>query len=266
MATLDRLIHDPANGDRSLQNPLDPLLSQLRPCLQARLIVRDACGSTPIAILTPVQGQIQLAINEGLSFGRHRREKDSDLTILDPASGSAILQANTSRFFASLGKAAFVDDQDSRLQAQLLKHIGTQIITYAIGVPDGAGKQALHAIGTSFSCVFSSLPAVFARRFTQDALQVGQRPATRFWASKAGGKTSMQMKKGLDPATDIGRGRPGSGEGGMLILLHDLLLSREVSERSIHLYRVSHLKGKVHEAFFICKGDYGSVSKCDCSG
>src|SRR5436309_1016982 len=75
----------------------------------------------------------------------------------------------------------------------------------------------------------------------------------------------MQIKKGLNPATDLGRGRPGSGEGGMLILLHDLLLSREVSERSIHLYRVSHLKGKVHEAFFICKGDYGSVSKCDCS-
>lgn len=109
IAPVDRISHDPANGDLSLENPLDQLLSQVRLGLEAHG-VRDACGSTPIAILTPVQGQIQFAITQGMSFGRHIPEKDSDLTILDPASGSALLQANTSRFFASLGKAAFVDD------------------------------------------------------------------------------------------------------------------------------------------------------------
>lgn len=35
----------------------------------------------------------------------------------------------------------------------------------------------------------------------------------------------MQMRKRLDPVTDIGRGRPGSGACGMLILLQILLLS-----------------------------------------
>ena len=74
IATVDRISHDPANGDLSLENPLDHLLSQFWLCLEARLIVRDACGSTPIAIRTPVQGQIQFAINQGMSFGRHIRE------------------------------------------------------------------------------------------------------------------------------------------------------------------------------------------------
>jgi hypothetical protein len=44
------------------------------------------------------------------------------------------------------------------------------------------------------------------------------------WSGKALGEALMQTKKGLDPATDIGRGRLGSGEGGMLVLLHLLLL------------------------------------------
>ena len=34
----------------------------------------------------------------------------------------------------------------------------------------------------------------------------------------------METKKGLDPVTDIGRGRLGSDEGDMLVLLHFLLL------------------------------------------
>ena len=47
----------------------------------------ETCGSTLIPILTPVQGQIEFAINEAMSFGGHIREKDTDLTILDPTSG-----------------------------------------------------------------------------------------------------------------------------------------------------------------------------------
>jgi len=41
----------------------------------------------------------------------------------------------------------------------------------------------------------------------------------------------------------------------MLILFHELLLSHEVSERYIHLYRVSHLKAKFLKLFlYLVKG------------
>jgi hypothetical protein len=77
----------------------------------------------------------------------------------------------------------------------------------------------------------------------------------------------MQTTKLLCPSTDFDSGRPGSGECGMLILLHDLLLSYEVSERYIHLYRVSHLKAKFMKLFScLLKGIMVQLIKCDCSG
>jgi hypothetical protein len=223
IAAVDRISHDPANGDLSLPHASEHLGSQFWLCLEAHRVC-DACSSTPIPILSPVQGQIQFAINEGMAFSRHIGEKNPHLTILHLSSGPAILQPNPCRIVASFGKTAFVNDQDSGLLAQLLKGIGTQIITHPIGVPDGAGQQALHAIRTNFSCVFSSLPAIFACCVAEDSLQIGQRPATRLRTGKAWSNTSMQVKKGLDPTADIGGGRSASATGGVLILLHDLLL------------------------------------------
>ena len=166
--------------------------------------------------------------------------KTPRLPILDPASGSAVLQANTSRFLAPFGKTGFIDGHNGRYLAQLLKHVGAQVIAHAIGVPDSVREQALHPIGTSFSRMFSQLPPVFAFRFTQDPLQIGQRSVTRLRTGKAWSNTGMQSKKGLGSAADIGGGRPGSGEGGMLILLHDLFLSHEISEGYLCTHRVSH--------------------------
>src|SRR2546421_7454717 len=159
-----------------------------------------------------------------MSFGGHIREKDPDLTILDAASGATILQANTSRLLALLGKTGFINGQDSGLLAQLLKRVGAQVIAYAIGVPDSLREQALHPIGASFSRVFSQLPAVFAGRFTQDALQIRQCPPTWLRSGKTGGNAGMQMEKLLDPTANIGGGRPGFGACGTLVLLHVLLL------------------------------------------
>jgi hypothetical protein len=172
-----------------------------------------------------------------MPFGCHIREKNAHLTVFHLASGSTILQANASRLLPPFGKAGFIDGQDGGLLAQLLKRVGTQVIAHPIGVPDSAGEQALHPIGTCFSRVFSQLPAIFSGRFTQNPLQVSQRPATRLGTGKAGGNTRMQMRKRLDPVTDIGRGRPGSGACGMLILLQLLLLSA-----SALWFSVSHLQ------------------------
>src|SRR5258707_10420731 len=145
IAAIDRISYHPGNGNSSLPEAFDHVHSQFGLCLEAHRI-RDTSGSTPIPIFTPIEREIQFTINQSMSFGRYIREKDSNLTVLHSSSRSTVLQANPSRFFASLGKAAFVDDQDGRLQAQLLKHIGTQIITYAIGVPDGAGSQPLQPL------------------------------------------------------------------------------------------------------------------------
>ncbi len=53
--------------------------------------------------------------------------------------------------------------------------VRAQIVAHPIGIPDGAGEQALHPIGTRFSGVFGQLPAVFARGGTEDAVQSAER-------------------------------------------------------------------------------------------
>jgi hypothetical protein len=82
----------------------------------------------------------------------------------------------------------------------------------------------LHAIGTGFSGMFSQLPAVFSGNVTQDPLQKGQGSAMRLGTGKAWGKTGMEMEKLLSPTANVASACPGSGEGGMLVLLHFLLL------------------------------------------
>jgi len=77
-----------------------------------------------------------------------------------------------------LGKPLSSRSLDGGLRAQLLKRVGAQVIAHAVRIPDRLGEQALHAIGARFSGVFGQLPPVFARRITQDALQVSQHPAT----------------------------------------------------------------------------------------
>ena len=83
----------------------------------------------------------------------------------------------------------------------------------------------------------------------EPALKVRQGTTTRFWPGKAGGNPGMQLGERLRPLHNLGRGRLGSGEGDMLELLHDFLLSVETSAVGIHTNRVSHLKVKIVKRF-----------------
>ncbi len=87
-------------------------------------------------VLTPLEGQIEFAVNQGMAASRDIGEKDPDLTILDLASGPAILHGDTCRLVAPLGKTGFIDDQDGGLRAELLKRVGAQVIAHAVRIPD----------------------------------------------------------------------------------------------------------------------------------
>jgi hypothetical protein len=159
-----------------------------------------------------------------MPFGGDIGEKDAHLTILHLSGGSAILHPDACRLLPLFWKTRFVDDYNGGRVAKMLKGVSAQIIAHAIGIPDGAGEQPLHPIRASLSGVFSQLPAVFARRVTQDALEVGQRPATWLRSGKTGSNAGMQMGKLLGPTANIGGGRSDFGVCGKLVLLHLLLL------------------------------------------
>jgi hypothetical protein len=103
--------------------------------------------------------------------------------------------------------------------------IRTQIVAHAISIPDGAGEQALHPIGTRFSGVFGQLPTVFARGGTEDPVQKRQRTTTRFEPGKARSDPGMQAIQFLGPSHHISDGRLGFLCYGRGVMLHVLLLS-----------------------------------------
>ena len=158
---------------------------------------------TPLTVLCPVQGQVEFAVNERMPFGGDIREKDAHLTILNLAGSAAILHPDACRVLALFGKTRFVDDYNGGLGAKMLKSVSAQIIAHAIGVPDGAGEQALHPIRASFSGVFGQLPAVFARGVTEDAVQKRERTSTRFGPGKARSNPCMQAIQFLGPSHNI---------------------------------------------------------------
>ena len=201
-----------------------------------------------LVIRYPGGEQIEFAVNEGMSTGRHVGEKDADLTILHLSGRSAILHANASRFVAAFGETALINDQEGGLLAELFQDVLAQIITHQIGIPDRLGEQALHAIRRSLSGLFSQLPAILAFNGTEDTLQIGQCPPTRFRSRKTRRNAGMETDERLCPTADFAGGRPRSKWGGMLMMLHDLLLLVVLLEVLLFFSSMSHRQEDVHEA------------------
>jgi hypothetical protein len=243
--------YHPGNGNSSLQDPFDHLDCQFGLGLEAHRCWNTS-HSTAIAILTPVPGQREFAINEGVPFRRHIPEKDPDLTILDLSCRSTILQGNACRVLAPFGKAGFIDDQESALPAQLLQSVGAKGSSRTPSLSQTAleRRRCIPSGPASLACS-AGLPTVFALRFTHYSLQIGQRPPTWLRASKARSNTSTQTQKALGPTADISGSRSACDTWVLLLLLHELLLSmRSLKERDIHLYRVSHRSAKFMSFFY----------------
>jgi hypothetical protein len=191
VASIDGICHHSSNRYLGIPNARQHASGQFRLGLEVNRLW-DTGSLAPIAVLYPIQGQVEFAVNERMPSGGDIREKDAYLTILDLARRSTILEANACRLLPLLGKTGFVDDHNSGLVAERLKDVRAQIIAHPIGIPDGSSEQTLHPIRASLSGVFGQLPAVFARGVTEDAVQKSERTTTRFGPSKARSDPCMQ--------------------------------------------------------------------------
>src|SRR6266849_1171537 len=127
-----------------------------------------------------VRGSCQAVPRSG-----HIVQKHADLAVLGLPCGPTILHLDACRFLATFWKTGFINDENGGLLTEMFHHIGAQVVSDPIDVPDGTREQALHAIGRLLSGVLGQLPAIFALGATEDALQIGKRPTTRFWSGKA---------------------------------------------------------------------------------
>src|SRR5258708_39500488 len=109
-------------------------------------------------------------------------------------------------------------------------------------------------------------PSIYTLAGSQQTMQVRISTTTRFRTGKTRGNPDMYLGEFLRPLHDLGRGRLGSGEGGMLVLLHELLLSCETSAVGSYTNKVSHLKVKLVTCVSgILKKTIAQLIKCNCS-
>src|SRR6266536_2883891 len=74
-------------------------------------------------------------------------------------------------------------------------------------LPTCCRAQALHAVRGRFPCLLSQLPGIFALDAAQNALHKTQGSLKRFWSSKVGSQTSVQLEQGFTQMDHVGKGR-----------------------------------------------------------
>ena len=265
IAAIHRIGHHPGNLDLRCPEALHHLDRQFWFGLEAHRL-RNTCFSAPLLIRAPIERKVEFAVNEGMATSRHVGQKDTDLTVLHLPRGPAVLYLDPGRLLPAFGETGFINNQDGGLLPEVFQDILAQVVTHAVSIPDRLGEQALHTIGPGFSGLLGQVPAIFALTATQQALQVCQGPTTGFWSDKARGNPGMQLGEHARPVRHLGWGRLGSGEGDMLGLFHDLLLSGVSSAVGIRTNRVSHLQGKIVKRFSAdLKKVITQFRKCNCS-
>ena len=103
-----------------------------------RDLVRNAGFSAARGIIRPGLGQVEGPIDESMPMAAGIGEKDTNLAVLDAPGRAGLLTRHAGRLGAFLEKARFIQHQDRIVIAQVLDHIGPQVISDRIGVPVNA--------------------------------------------------------------------------------------------------------------------------------
>jgi hypothetical protein len=144
----------------------------------------DAGFATALAVVSPLFGQIQLAIDQGMTLRTGVGQKDADLAVLNPAGGTAILACHAGGMAAFLEKASFINHAYGSTVSQIVGQIGAQTVTQCIGIPVSAAKQVLKAIRIGGAADLGQLPAILAFGRTEQSGQIGHSALSRVGTGK----------------------------------------------------------------------------------
>jgi hypothetical protein len=83
----------------------------------------------------PLARQVAFPIQQHMPSRRSIRQKHADVTVLDPPGCSAVVPFDPDGLHALFEKPRLVNDQHRAWLAQLLHHVGVQVVTHRVGVP-----------------------------------------------------------------------------------------------------------------------------------
>ena len=102
---------------------------------------------------------------------------------------------------AFLEKPRLINHERGLRIAQMLDHIGAQILPDSLRIPHGTPQQMLHAIGRRIAVDFRQLPAVFTLHGAEQAPDRGPGAVTSVTAGKVGHEPSFHLGQPEGPCT-----------------------------------------------------------------
>ena len=148
-------------------------------------------------------GQVQLPVDERPPLGAGVGEKDAELAVVDLAGGARVLALHPHRGGALLEEAGLVDHQHPGRVAQVLDHIGAQVVADQVRVPVSGGQQPLHPIRGRLPGMLGQLPAVLATHVAEQPPQIGQHPPAWLGAGEPPRDPGVQRPKPRRPPLDL---------------------------------------------------------------
>jgi len=114
------------------------------------------------------------------------------MAVRDPPRRAAVLPPHLGRFAAFLEETGLVDHQHRRRIAELLHHVGPQVVAHRIRVPPRPGQQALHPGRCRLPRPLGQLPAVLALDRLEQPFNIGPHPTTRLRPPESRGQPPVQ--------------------------------------------------------------------------
>jgi hypothetical protein len=157
----------------------------------------------PLAILAPLFGQVQVAIQKDVTLECRIAQKGADLTVLDLARRARVLAFDPHRALALFDEAGLVHHADAVFVAKNLNRKLQQAIPSRICTPLRLLYYALHGIRDPVTDCIDHLPAVLARYRCHQPSQVLGGLRTWLLATKNVSETSAELQEICAPVIQI---------------------------------------------------------------
>src|SRR4051795_1904261 len=140
---------------------------------------RHASPRSPRRIARPALGQVEGAVDQRPAVAAGVTQEDADLAILDAARGAAVLPLHADRLRPLLHEPGLVQHQHGAGIAEVLDHVGPQIVPNRVGVPPHPAEEVPHPVRRAVARRLGQPPAVLAPHRRQQPAQVRQRAPAR---------------------------------------------------------------------------------------
>jgi hypothetical protein len=152
-----------------------------------------------LRIARPTLGQVEPAVDEGVTLVGDVGGEHTDLAVRDLARRAGVLTGDAAGRLALLEKAGLVDHQHGIRCREGLQGIVAHQITQRVGIPDGATEHRRLPPRARVSGSLGTHPAGLAPLRPEQAVDVGRGGFSNAWVTKQRPQPILALAQGRRP-------------------------------------------------------------------